>query len=322
MPFVEPFDLLCCRFRRTGRRIQRTEKTLSKGMGSWWRDGFIRRAKSVSSSRKCDRVVSHLFSTALDGSVRVWVLQGMLFSCLISSTSSQRPKNVYSSALHINNIYAKKRGIGKKLILTIRAVMLGELCGPSLQVTSTEPRGGATTATISVSLLWGPGSIPGCWADVCGFLKPPESDQYWKVRLHGAFSITHKALGLRPTCARPIKAATTRHGSTSNSSIGAALNHITKDTIDEFSSCAVPLRPAERRISDIMSDHSLSSDIATIRTRLTVPCGTCTSSPSDLMTLLFQFICTHASVPLFASFSPVVDHSYRMHIHHEHLDTA
>ena len=29
-------------------------------------------------------------------------------------------------SLHISNIYAKKRGIGKKLILTIRAVMLDE----------------------------------------------------------------------------------------------------------------------------------------------------------------------------------------------------
>ena len=46
--------------------------------------------------------------------------------------------------------------------------------------------------------LWGPGSIPNNWADVCGFLKPPDSDRYWKVRLHGAFSIPRKTLGLRP----------------------------------------------------------------------------------------------------------------------------
>ena len=47
--------------------------------------------------------------------------------------------------------------------------------------------------------LWGPGSIPGNWDEVCGFLKPPESDRHWKVRLHGAFSIPHEALGLRST---------------------------------------------------------------------------------------------------------------------------
>ena len=48
------------------------------------------------------------------------------FTCLISSTSSQRPENIYSSVLHILAISTPKRGIGKKLILTIRAVMLAE----------------------------------------------------------------------------------------------------------------------------------------------------------------------------------------------------
>ena len=47
--------------------------------------------------------------------------------------------------------------------------------------------------------LWGAGSIPGIWADVCGFLRPPESDRRWKVQLHGALSILHEVLGLRPT---------------------------------------------------------------------------------------------------------------------------
>ena len=46
--------------------------------------------------------------------------------------------------------------------------------------------------------LWGPGSIPNNWADVCGFLKPPGSQRFWKVSKHGAFSIPRQALGLRP----------------------------------------------------------------------------------------------------------------------------
>ena len=46
--------------------------------------------------------------------------------------------------------------------------------------------------------LWGSGSAPGEWADVCGFLKPPHSYGRWKVRLHAAFSILHDALGVRP----------------------------------------------------------------------------------------------------------------------------
>ena len=45
--------------------------------------------------------------------------------------------------------------------------------------------------------LWGPGSIPNNWADVCGFLKPPGSQRFWKVSKHGAFSIPWKALDLR-----------------------------------------------------------------------------------------------------------------------------
>ena len=82
-------------------------------------------------------------------------------------------------------------------------------------VISTEMRSGAAMETILVLLkkplltalcqrtlatppLWRPGLVPGCWADVCGFLRPPESDRYWKVRLHDAFSIPHKAPGLRP----------------------------------------------------------------------------------------------------------------------------
>ena len=47
--------------------------------------------------------------------------------------------------------------------------------------------------------LWGPGSIPNNWADVRGFLKPPDSDRYWKVRMHGDFSIPCTTLGLRPS---------------------------------------------------------------------------------------------------------------------------
>ena len=46
--------------------------------------------------------------------------------------------------------------------------------------------------------LWGPGSILGNWADVCGFLKPTASDRQVKVRLHGAFSFPRDVLGLHP----------------------------------------------------------------------------------------------------------------------------
>ena len=51
---------------------------------------------------------------------------GRAITCLFFVDNSQRPKTFTVMSLHISNIYAKKRGIGKKLILTIRAVMLGE----------------------------------------------------------------------------------------------------------------------------------------------------------------------------------------------------
>ena len=81
----------------------------------------------------------------------------------------------------------------------------------------------ALPTPLGPTLLWGPGSIPIFLADVCGFLKPPNSDRYWKVRIHGALS----------ACVQPIKAATTTHGSTFISSVGAVPNHITKNMTDE-----------------------------------------------------------------------------------------
>ena len=34
-------------------------------------------------------------------------------------------------------------------------------------------------------------------ADVCGFIKPPESHDKWQVRFHGAFSILQNTPGLK-----------------------------------------------------------------------------------------------------------------------------
>ena len=163
----------------------------------------------------------------------------------------------------------------KKLILAIHAVMLDEhvdLVAGDINGTAWRCSNRNNISTIEEAFadcalptppgpepLWGPSSIPGCWADVCEFLKPPESDQHWKVRLHGAFSIPHKALGLRPT--------------------DQSCHHETwlhLDFIDWRSAQShherlnrwilLKERPApyhygqqKRCINDIMSDHSLSS---------------------------------------------------------------
>ena len=49
-----------------------------------------------------------------------WVMQGFLSTCLISSIASERQKYFAVLSLHISNMYANKKGIAKKLILTLR----------------------------------------------------------------------------------------------------------------------------------------------------------------------------------------------------------
>ena len=116
--------------------------------------------------------------------------------------------------LHITNIYAKKKGIAKKLILTLRAIVISQevdLVAGDFNGTAWRYRSKDNLSTIDEAFtdsalptppgrtpLWGPGSIPEHWADVCGFLKSLGSQRFWKVNKHGAFSIPRKTLGLRP----------------------------------------------------------------------------------------------------------------------------
>ena len=135
-----------------------------------------------------------------------WVSQGV-----ISRASFRRlpcnGKSFYTTmSLHINNQFAEKRGVWKKLLLTIRAMMLEEHvdfvagdfngaawrrpCGNHRKLTSIIEEAFANT-----DLPIPPGTTP--WADECGFLKTPDSHEKWKVRLHGACSIHPSTMGLR-----------------------------------------------------------------------------------------------------------------------------
>ena len=146
---------------------------------------------------------------------------GWVRHCVLSRASFRRlpfsgQKFFTVISLRINNSFAKKRGIGKKLLLTTRAVMLDE----NVDSVAGDFNGDAWRRTTSASTLsiieepfvdcdlllppgstplWGPGAVPGTWSDVCGFLEPPESDRHWKVRQHGAFPFPHDALGIRQT---------------------------------------------------------------------------------------------------------------------------
>ena len=119
-------------------------------------------------------------------------------------------------SLHINNQFAKKRGIGEKLLPTFRTVMLEEHvdlvagdfngaawrrpCGSDRRITRIIEEAFADTnlpVPPGSPPWWGPGAVPGQWADVSGFIKPPDSQDEWQVCLHGAFSISCSALGLK-----------------------------------------------------------------------------------------------------------------------------
>ena len=65
-PFREVFEVLGYRFHQDGKGFQGAERTMCKGMGSWWCDKFIYCSKTVT---KCKRVHSHVYSTALNGSI-------------------------------------------------------------------------------------------------------------------------------------------------------------------------------------------------------------------------------------------------------------
>ena len=131
--------------------------------------------------------------------------------CHVLPFSGQTVFTVLS--LHINNVCAKRRGIAKKIIQAVRALMIsqdidlvaGDFNSAAWRCRSRDNLSSIDEAFADCALptlpgptpLWGPGSIPNNWADVCGFLKPPGSHRLWKVNKHGAFSFPRQALGLR-----------------------------------------------------------------------------------------------------------------------------
>ena len=122
-----------------------------------------------------------------------WVLQGVLSRASFRRSPVSGQKCFAVLSLHISNIYAKKKGIAKKLILTLRAFMISQevdLVAGDFNGTAWHCRSKDNLSTVDEAFtdstlptprgptpLWGPGSIPNNWADVCGFLKPPGSQQ-------------------------------------------------------------------------------------------------------------------------------------------------
>ena len=111
-----------------------------------------------------------------------WVIQGALSRASFRRQPHSGPKSFTVMSLHINNNYAK-RGIGKKLLLTVRAVMLDE----KVDLVAGDFKGAVwrrSTSSSALSVieeafvdcdlplspgttpLWGPGAVPGTWSNV------------------------------------------------------------------------------------------------------------------------------------------------------------
>ena len=56
-------------FNRDGKGTQGQDTTLRKGIGSWWRDAYIYRSRGVPLKIKYQRIISHVLSTVLNGSI-------------------------------------------------------------------------------------------------------------------------------------------------------------------------------------------------------------------------------------------------------------
>ena len=113
------------------------------------------------------------------------VLQGVISRAFFRRRPLTGQKTFY---LTYQQYQRQKRGIAKKLILTIRAIMIGQQidvvagdfkgiawqCNNRNNISTIEEAfADALPTPPGPTPLWGPGSVPNNWADVCGFLKPP-----------------------------------------------------------------------------------------------------------------------------------------------------
>ena len=113
---------------------------------------------------------------------------------------------------------------------------------------------------LGASPMWRPGCVPGEWSDVCGFLKPPDSDRYWKVRKHGVFVIPRRAVGLRDQD-RSSHHETWLHLDLVQRWDWSQTHDDKYDQRIQLKERATPYYYGHRKrdISDIMSDNSFSS---------------------------------------------------------------
>ena len=194
---------------------------------------------------------------------RGWVLQSVVSRASFRRATASGQKAFTVLSLHINNVFAKKKGIAKKVIQTIRAIMISQdndlvacdftgtawRCRRRDNLSSIDEvfSDGALPTPPGPTPLWWPESIRNNWADVCGFLNMV------------LFSIPRHALGSRSSD-QSCHHETWLH-----------LHFVDwNNKWDHQAHCNVSIRLKERPVSsgyraqkrhiiDVLSDHSLSA---------------------------------------------------------------
>ena len=202
-----------------------------------------------------------------------WVLQGVLSRATSRRSPVSGQKYFTVLSLHISNIHAKKKGIAKKLIQTLRAIMIsqevdlvaGDFNGTAWRCRSRNNLSTIDEASADCALphAAGPHTFAGTWIH-SGQLgrrlwisQTPGSQRFWKVNKH---MVPFHSLGKLLANDQMIKAAIMGHGFIYVSSIGA-----TNGTIKRTTTGTSVLRNSsgsgvrKGHISEVLSDHSLSS---------------------------------------------------------------
>ena len=143
-------------------------------------------------------------------------MQGVLSRASFRRSSMSGQKYFTVLSLHISNIYGKKKGIAKKLILTLRAIMIsqevdldaGDFSGTVWRCRNRDNLGTIDEAFTDCALptppgptpLWGPGSIP----DKLGRRLRISQTTGFSIDFGKCISMVHspsprKTFGLRPT---------------------------------------------------------------------------------------------------------------------------
>ena len=186
------------------------------------------------------------------------VMQGVLSRASFRGSPVSGQKFFAVLSLHMSNICAKKKGIAKKLILTLRAIMTSQevdLVAGDFNGTAWRCRSRSNLSTIDEAFTDcalptppGPSTIvaTGIHSRQLGRrLRISQTTGFYlilEVNKHGAFSIPRKTLGLRPT--------------------DQSCHHETwlhLDFVDWSKTWYCSYGAQKRRIREVMSDHSLSS---------------------------------------------------------------